>query len=209
MSLDFISVETIQEIAKHYGYVAVFLGILLENLGLPIPGETVTIVGGFLAGSDQLTYWGVLGGAALGATLGGNLGYGLGRWGGWALLVRVSQFFRVPEAQVEKLRTQFSENAAKAVFVGRFLALFRVFASPLAGITEMPFLQFTIYNTLGAVTWASVMVSLAYFVGQLVPLEKLLSLASQFSALALVITVSVIGIPIWLESRKKAAADPE
>jgi membrane protein DedA with SNARE-associated domain len=209
MSLDFISVETIQEIAKQYGYVAVFLGILLENLGLPIPGETVTIVGGFLAGSDQLTYWGVLGCAALGATLGGNLGYGLGRWGGWALLVRVSQFFRVPEAQVENLRTQFSQNAAKAVFIGRFLALFRVFASPLAGITEMPFLQFTLYNTLGAVTWASVMVSLAYFVGQLVPLEKLLSLASQFSAVALLITVAVIGIPIWLESRKKAAADPE
>jgi membrane protein DedA with SNARE-associated domain len=212
MSLDFISVEAIQEIAKQYGYGAVFLGILLENLGLPIPGETVTIVGGFLAGSDQLTYWGVLGCAALGATLGGNVGYGLGRWGGWALLVRVSQFFRVPEAQVEKLRTQFSQNAAKAVFVGRFLALFRVFASPLAGITEMPFLQFTFYNTLGAVTWASVMVSGAYFIGQLVPLEKLLSLASQFSAAALVITAAVIGIPIWLESRKKAlepTADPE
>ena len=54
MSLEFLSPEMIEELAKQYGYWAIFVGILLENLGLPIPGETVTIVGGFLAGSDQL-----------------------------------------------------------------------------------------------------------------------------------------------------------
>jgi membrane protein DedA with SNARE-associated domain len=55
--MEFLSVEFIKEIAEKYGYVAVFLGILLENLGIPLPGETITIVGGFLAGSGELNYW--------------------------------------------------------------------------------------------------------------------------------------------------------
>jgi len=69
MSLEFLSIETVEEIAQQYGYWAVFLGILLENIGFPIPGETVTLAGGFLAGSDQLDYWIVLADATLGAAI--------------------------------------------------------------------------------------------------------------------------------------------
>jgi membrane protein DedA with SNARE-associated domain len=202
MSLDFISPEAIQEIAQQYGYWAIFLGIMLENLGLPIPGETVTLAGGFLAGSDKLNYWFVLGDAALGAILGGNFGYWIGRYGGWSLLLGVGKVFRVREEQLEELRRQFSENAGKAVLLGRFIALLRIFASPLAGIAEMPYPKFMFYNIAGATAWASVMVSLAFFAGQVVPLEKLISLASQFTIVALLIVVAWIAVPFWLESRK-------
>jgi membrane protein DedA with SNARE-associated domain len=58
--MEFLSLETIQSLASQYGYLAVFVGILLENLGIPLPGETITIVGGFLAGSGELNYWLVL-----------------------------------------------------------------------------------------------------------------------------------------------------
>ncbi|MBD2327426.1 DedA family protein [Alkalinema sp. FACHB-956] len=202
MSLDFISPELIEDIAQKYGYWAVFVGILLENLGLPIPGETVTIVGGFLAGSEQLKYHWVLLDAAGGAALGGTAGYWIGRAGGWPLLLNLGKLLRFQESQLEDLRQQFSSSAGKAVFFGRFIALLRVFASPLAGIAEMPFWKFTAYNVAGALTWATVMVSLAFFAGQLVPLEKLISLASQFALIALAIVVAVIAIPLWLESRK-------
>lgn len=207
--MEFISVELVQEVAQRYGYWAIFFGILLENLGLPIPGETVTIVGGFLAGSDQLKYVYVLGDAVLGAVLGGNIGYWVGRTGGWQLLVGVGKLFRVPESQIESLRSQFAENAGKAVFVGRFVALLRIFASPLAGIAMMPYWKFSLYNTAGAVTWATVMVSLSYFAGQLVPLDRLIALASQFSLVAFGIAVLAIGLPIWLETRKKHASADE
>jgi membrane-associated protein len=202
MSLDFISPEAIQELAQQYGYWAIFFGILLENLGLPIPGETVTLAGGFLAGNDQLNYWYVLADAASGAILGGTCGYWIGRYGGWPLLLSLGRVFRVKEAQLEEIRRQFSENAGKAVLLGRFIALLRIFASPLAGIAEMPFLKFMLYNVAGACAWASVMVSLAYFAGQVVPLEKLISLASQFTIVALLIVVAWIVVPLWLESRK-------
>lgn len=209
MSLDFVSLETIQEFAQQYGYWAVFLGILLENIGIPIPGETVTLAGGFLAGSDQLNYWIVLADAILGATIGGTIGYWVGRSGGWPLLLGVGRIFRIQEAQLESLKNQFSNNAAKAVFLGRFVALLRVFASPLAGIAEMPYLKFMAYNTAGAAVWASVMVTLSYFAGQIVPLEKLVGWASQFAALTLLIVAAWIVIPFWLESRKAKQAATE
>ena len=202
MSLDFISPEAIQEIAQQYGYWAIFFGIMLENLGLPIPGETVTIVGGFLAGSDQLNYWYVVGDAALGATIGGTFGYGIGRLGGWSLLLNLGKVFRVQESQLEELKRQFSENAGKAVFLGRFIALLRIFASPLAGIAEMPFWKFSLFNIAGAIAWASVMVTLAFFAGHIIPLEKLITLVSQFGFVALLLIVAWIVVPFWLESRK-------
>jgi len=203
---DLISLEVIEGIAQQYGYWAVFLGILLENLGIPIPGETVTLVGGFLAGSDQLNYWIVLADAVLGATLGGTLGYWIGRYGGWPLLAGVGKLFRVQEEQLELLRDRFSNNAAKTVFLGRFIALLRVFASPLAGIVQMPYPKFMLYNTLGAVAWASVMVTLSYVAGQVIPLEKLVEWAGRFAFLTLLIVVAWIGIPFWLESRKAKQA---
>ncbi|HEY9617906.1 MAG TPA: DedA family protein [Microcoleaceae cyanobacterium] len=202
MSLDFISLETIQELAQQYGYWAVFLGILLENVGIPIPGETVTLAGGFLAGNDQLNYWIVLGDAILGAAIGGNIGYWVGRWGGWPLLLGLGRVLRMQETQLVNIRNQFSNNATKAVFLGRFVALLRVFASPLAGIAEMPYLKFLLYNTLGAAAWATVMVTLSYVAGQIVPLEQLVGWASRFAVLTLLVVVAWLVIPLWLESRK-------
>lgn len=118
MSLEFISLENIQRIAHDYGYWAIFFGILLENLGIPIPGETVTLVGGFLAGSHELNYWLVLGDAVAGAAIGGICGYWVGRTGGWVMLVRLGSLFRFSEARLLSIKEQFSENAAKAVFLG-------------------------------------------------------------------------------------------
>ncbi|MBW4595573.1 MAG: DedA family protein [Brasilonema angustatum HA4187-MV1] len=203
MSLEFISLENIQKVAHEYGYWAIFLGILLENLGIPLPGETVTLVGGFLAGSKELSYWLVLGDAISGAVMGGICGYWIGRTGGWSLLVRLGRLFRVSEARLLIIREQFSENASKAVFFGRFLALLRIFAAPLAGIVEMSFGKFMIYNLAGSIAWASVMVTLAFFAGRIISLEQLVTWVSQFAILALLILAAVIAVPIWLESRQK------
>ncbi|MBP5972686.1 DedA family protein [Brasilonema sp. CT11] len=203
MSLEFISLENIQKVAHEYGYWAIFLGILLENLGIPLPGETVTLVGGFLAGSKELSYWLVLGDAISGAVVGGICGYWIGRTGGWSLLVRLGRLFRVSEARLLIIREQFSENASKAVFFGRFLALLRIFAAPLAGIVEMSFGKFMIYNLAGSIAWGSVMVTLAFFAGRIVSLEQLVAWVSQFAILALLILAAVIAVPIWLESRQK------
>lgn len=202
MSFEFVSLETIREIAHQYGYWAVFIGIALENAGIPLPGETITLVGGFLAGSGELNYWFVLGTATAGAILGDNFGYWIGRWGGWPLLLRLGQFFRIGEEQLHHVKEQFRQNAPKAVFLGRFVALLRIFAGPLAGIAQMPYWQFLLCNAAGATVWASVMVSLSYFVGHIVSLEKLVAWVAQFAIVALILLVAWLVIPMWLETRK-------
>ena len=203
--LDFISLETLQDLAHEYGYWAVFFGILLENAGIPIPGETITLVGGFLAGSGELKFWLVWATALSGAVVGDNLGYWVGVYGGWPLLLRLGKVFRIQEAQMLTVKQQFTENAARAVILGRFVALLRIFAGPLAGIAQMPYLKFLLCNFLGAAMWASVMVSLAYFVGQVIPLPTLVGWVAQFTVAALGLVAAWVGITIWWEQRQQKA----
>lgn len=202
MSLELLSLDNIQELARHYGYWAVFVGIALENTGIPIPGETITIVGGFLAGSGELNYWIVLVCAIAGAVFGDNLGYWIGRIGGWSLLLQVGSFFKIQEKQLEKARKQFLQNAPRAVFFGRFVALLRIFAGPMAGIAQMPYYQFLLCNFGGAALWASIIVTLSFFFGRLIPLQQLVSSIAQFGILALILASAWILIPIWQESRR-------
>ncbi|HHP7230787.1 MAG TPA: DedA family protein [Xenococcaceae cyanobacterium] len=208
MSIELLSIDRAQEIAQQYGYWAVFVGIALENTGIPLPGETITIVGGFLAGSGELDYWGVLGSAIAGAVIGDNFGYWIGRIGGWKVLVRVAQLFRLPEEKLELAREKYGKNAAKAVFIGRFITLLRIFAGPLAGITQMPYKQFLLYNFGGAALWALTIVSLAFFLGQIVSLKQIVLWVTQAGILALVTVILVVSLSIWLNYRRSKNLSP-
>jgi membrane protein DedA with SNARE-associated domain len=199
--MEFLSVDVIKEIAEKYGYLSVFTGILLENLGIPLPGETITIVGGFLAGSGELNYWIVLASAASGAFLGGVCGYFIGKYGGWALMQKIAKVFRVSDKKLEEIKGKFAENAVKAVFFGRFIALLRIFASPMAGVVEMPLPQFLGVNLASSLSWATIMTGIAYTVGKFVSLEQLIAWVGQFAIAALLIAAAWIGVPLWLESR--------
>lgn len=203
MSIELFSLEQIQEIAHQYGYWAVFIGIALENTGIPLPGETITIVGGFLAGSGELNYWIVLVTAIAGAVLGDNFGYWIGKFGGWNFLLKVSKIFRIDEQNLEKARKKFTENAAKAVFFGRFITLLRIFAGPMAGISEMPYPKFLLCNFAGATVWALIMVTISFFVGQIIPLPHLISGIAKFGIFALLLVIAWIIIPMWWENRNQ------
>lgn len=202
MSFELVPLDTIQAIAHEYGYWTVFLGIMLENTGVPIPGETITIVGGFLAGSGDLDYWLVLLSAVAGGVIGNNFGYWVGYYGGWSLITRIGRLFRIKEEQLISVRDRFAENAASAVFWGRFVALLRIFAAPLAGTVKMPYLQFFACNLAGAAVWAAATVSAAYFAGRIVPLEQVLAWMSQFALGVLGIVAVGFGVAYWLEHRK-------
>ena len=204
MSLDFFDLDLLQELARLYGYWAVFIGIAIENMGIPLPGETIVIVGGFLAGSGELDYWWVLGSAIAGAVLGDNFGYWVGRFGGWQLLVKIGRIFRLQEQQLEQARERYSRNAVQAVFFGRFVTLLRIFAGPLAGITQMPYKQFLLCNFGGAAVWATTIVSIAFFLGKAVSLEQIVNWIAQIGFAALFLVVIFLLAPIiWEYGYKK------
>lgn len=204
MSIELFTLDNIQDIAHQYGYWAVFVGIAIENMGIPLPGETITIVGGFLAGSGELTYWWVLASAIAGAILGDNFGYWIGRLGGWQLLVKVGRIFQIQEQQLELAKERYSKNAAQAVFLGRFVTLLRIFAGPLAGITQMPYGKFLLCNFGGATVWAATIVTLAFFLGRIVSLEQIISWIAQVGVAALLLIVAVLLFPtLWEYGQKK------
>ena len=204
MSIELFTLDNIQDIAHQYGYWAVFVGIAIENMGIPLPGETITIVGGFLAGSGELKYWWVLASAIAGAILGDNFGYWIGRLGGWQLLVKVGRIFQIQEQQLELAKERYSKNAAQAVFLGRFVTLLRIFAGPLAGITQMPYGKFLLCNFGGATVWAATIVTLAFFLGRIVSLEQIISWIAQVGVAALLLIVAVLLFPaLWEYGQKK------
>ncbi|MGA1473625.1 MAG: DedA family protein [Prochlorothrix sp.] len=204
---EFLSLDNIEALAREYGYWAVFLGIFLENTGLPLPGESLTLVGGFLAGSGDLRLGGVLASAFGGAVLGDNLGYWLGRWGGWPLLQRLGRVFRFPEAELEKGRERFRENARVAVTLGRFVTFLRIFAGPMAGTVAMPYGEFLLCNAAGAMLWVLTIVGIAYGAGQLVPLAVLVDWLGRFGLFALGAVLIWVGAVVWLRRSKMVPLD--
>ena len=199
MSFEFFSLDTLQELARLYGYWVVFLGIAIENMGIPLPGETIVIVGGFLAGSGELDYWWVLGSAIAGAVLGDNFGYWVGRFGGWQLLVKIGRVFRLQEQQLEQAKDRYTRNAVLAVFFGRFITLLRIFAGPLAGITRMPYKTFLLCNFGGAAVWSATIVSLAFFLGKTVSLERIVSGVAQIGVAAMLLLIAFLLAPMLWE----------
>lgn len=208
LSLDFFSLEQLEALAQRYGYWTVFLGLLLENAGVPLPGESLTLVGGFLAGSGDLRLSGVVVSALGGSILGDNLGYWLGRWGGWQLVQWAGRMFRIPEDRLEQGREQFARNAIKAVLLGRFVTFLRIFAGPLAGIAAMPYGRFLVCNAVGALLWVSTIVGLAYGAGQLVPLAVLVQWVGQFGLLVLGLVAVWAGSVVWLRRSLPLMVEP-
>jgi membrane protein DedA with SNARE-associated domain len=186
--------QGLEALLGRWGYVLIFAAMLLENAGVPLPGETITLLGGYMAGSGQLNLLGVMVAAAGGAVLGDNLGYWLGRRYGWSLLLKVGGLLHQPPEQLERLRQSFQRHAGLSVFLGRFVAVLRVLAGPLAGAVAMPYRRFVLCNLAGAVLWSGLMVTLAWLGGRWIPLEQMLSGVVQlgFGALLLVLLLVVL-----------------
>lgn len=137
-----------------YGYWVVFFGVMLENGGLPIPGETILLFSGFLAYHGHLSLSRAILTAIAGATLGDSLGYLVGRWGGTALVNRYRGRFFLSARRFDRAQAILLRFGHWAVFVARFITGLRVIAGPLAGAFRMPYPRFLLFNFSGAVVWA-------------------------------------------------------
>ena len=180
--MDFNSIDwqTLEVLLERWGYPVIFAAMLLENAGLPLPGEAITLLGGYVAGSGHLSPWGVMAAAAGGAVVGDNLGYWVGRRYGLSLLLRVGRLLGKTADEVDQLRMAFLRRAELSVVIGRFVALLRVLAGPMAGAVAMPYSRFVLCNLTGALLWASTMVGLAWVCGRWVPLATMLNGVVEF-----------------------------
>ncbi len=209
---DWIDPEALQQLLQTWGYGVIFVAMLLENAGLPLPGETVTLLGGYAAGSGQLHGLGVMAAAAGGAILGDNIGYWVGRRAGWSLILRVGGLLRQSPEQLDRLREQFLRHSGKSVLLGRFVAVLRVVAGPMAGAVGMPYPRFLLCNAAGAVLWAGTMVSLAWLGGRWIPFDQMMRGVIQFGLGALALVTVTLVLPrllSLLERRQLERQDEE
>lgn len=151
----------------HYGYWAVGAALLLENAGIPVPGETILLMASFLAYSEhdlQISWIIVV--ATIAATIGDNIGFALGYYGGRPLLVRYQSIFRVRPSTLARGEKLFDRYGSVTVFFARFVFGMRIVAGPMAGVLRMPWRKFLIFNFLGASVWVSAISGAGYLFGQ-------------------------------------------
>jgi membrane protein DedA with SNARE-associated domain len=145
----------IVELFARYGYWAVFVGVFLENAGLPVPGETALLAGAALSRSGTLFLPLVIATAIGGAILGDNVGFWIGRRGGRALVERFGAKAGVTPARLAQFDRFFDRHGAKTVFIARFVTGLRVVGAVLAGASDLSWGRFLVYNSTGAIAWAT------------------------------------------------------
>jgi membrane protein DedA with SNARE-associated domain len=199
--------QTLFQTLNHFfasdGYWVVFFGVMLENAGLPVPGETVLLFAGFLAYHGQLHLGRAIITAIAGATIGDSLGYAIGRKGGTALIRRLRGSFLVPARHYDRAQAFVLKHGHWAVFVARFITGVRVLAGPFAGAFLMPYPRFLAFNFSGAVVWAATIGTVGYFFGS--NWERLVTLFKQADLAILIIVVVAIGVGYFIWRRRKNA----
>ncbi|KKD07441.1 DedA family protein [Streptomyces sp. WM6386] len=183
-------------------YLLVGLVIGLESLGIPLPGEIILVSSALLASQHGEIDPFILGAcASAGAIIGDSIGYAIGRKGGRPLLAWLGRKFprHFSEGHIATAERSFEKWGMWAVFFGRFVALLRIFAGPLAGVLRMPYWKFLIANVLGGIIWAGGTTAVIYYVGIVAE-----SWLKRFSWLGLVLAV-LIGLTSMLVLKRKAA----
>jgi membrane protein DedA with SNARE-associated domain len=155
----------VKHLVQVFGYPLLFLIVMSESGGLPVPGETGLITAAVLASQGKLKIELVIALAAAGAIVGDNIGYLIGRKGGRWLLERPGHFHKQRLQVLAVGQPFFDRHGPKAVFFGRFVLGLRVWASWLAGATRMHWRSFVLWNALGGIVWASTIGLIAYFLG--------------------------------------------
>ncbi len=159
------SLLNVNHLVQTFGYPLLFLLVMSESGGAPIPGETSLIAAAVLASQGKLQIELVIPLAATAAIVGDNIGYVIGRKGGRWLLERPGAFRRQRQEVLRVGEPFFEVHGPKAVFFGRFLLGLRIWASWLAGATRMRWRAFALWNALGGIAWASTIGLIAYFLG--------------------------------------------
>ena len=184
-----------------YGYAVVFAGVFLENMGLPVPGETALLAGAALAHFGQLSLGRVIATAIAAAILGDNLGFFIGRHGGRGIAERHGWRIGLTPDRLREFDRFFQRHGPKTVFAARFITGLRVVGALLAGGSGMQWPQFLFFNATGAVVWCTAVAAAGYSLAySWETLERWIG-RSGLVALALVAAVGIIG---WMRARRDA-----
>lgn len=178
---------------QSYGLAALFLVVMLESCGVPLPGETALVAAGVFASRGHLDITEVIVVAAVAAIVGDNIGYWIGRTGGRSVLGR----WHRSERTLAWAEGFFRRHGAKTIFIGRFFSVLRVTAAWMAGVSRMHWWTFFLWNAAGGICWAALVGLVSYYLG-----EAAASAISHYGLIAGLVVVGVaaagaIGVHFW------------
>ena len=191
-----------------FGYLAVVGLVLIEDFGVPVPGETVLILAAVYAGTGRLAIVlvGLLG--FCGAVIGDNIGFAIGHFGGRPLIRRYGKYIFLTDARVDKATGFFQRHGGWIIIVARFIEGLRQANGIIAGISGIHWAKFLLFNAIGAALWVAAWTSIGYFSGS--HIDTIYNAASRYSVyLAVAVGVLLIAFIAWhvVRARRARAAD--
>ena len=194
--------NALSSILQHYGLGAIGLLILLEDFGVPAPGETILIAGAIYAGAGRLNIVAVGVVGFIAAIIGDNIGFAIGHFGGRALALRWGKYVFLTEERLDKAEKFFDRRGAIVITFARFVEGLRQANGIIAGITGMHWLRFLIFNAIGAALWVGTWVSAGYFAGNHIgTIYHYINLYSYYVLVA--VTVVILGYIAWRFRRRR------
>jgi membrane protein DedA with SNARE-associated domain len=194
---------SILSLTQHLGYPLLVAVVGAESMGVPLPGETALILGGLAASEGRLSIVLVIVLGAAAAIVGDNIGFQIGRRGGRVLLERPGRFYEERQRVIAIGDPFFERHGPKAVFLGRWIAGLRVWASWLAGASVMSWRSFLVWNALGGITWSTTVALAAYYGGKGV--EHVLAQIGTYGLIAAALLLVAGALVLW---RRRVARRP-
>jgi membrane protein DedA with SNARE-associated domain len=188
--------HTLEPTLNHYGYLAVGGLVLLEDFGVPVPGETILILGAVYAGTGRLSVVlvGVI--AVLAAIVGDNIGFAIGRFGGQRLIDRFGRYILLTPERVERASGFFDRHGGKVIVVARFVEGLRQANGIVAGITDMRWTRFLFFNAIGAALWVALWLTVGYASGS--HIDTIYKTATKYDTyFAIAVGVLIVGYVGW------------
>src|SRR5919199_1943153 len=195
------AIDHLLSVIGHYGYLVVFLGVMAESTGVPLPGETILIAAGIMVQRGGLDLGDAIFYGILGAVVGDQIGYWVGREGGRPFILRYGRYLFITPQRLAGAEAFFERHGGKAVFMARFFSGLRVFGALVAGMSRMRWGTFLIYNALGGAVWATAVVLAGYLLGRsLGLLERWMGRASILLVGLLLVAVVLYLAYRWVSS---------
>jgi membrane protein DedA with SNARE-associated domain len=201
--------KSLEPTLDHYGYLAVAAFVLFEDFGVPVPGETVLILGAVYAGTGRLSLPIVVLVAFVAAVIGDNIGFAIGHFGGRPLIERYGRYVLITPERLNKATELFDRHGGKIIAVARFIEGLRQANGIIAGIARVPWTRFLAFNALGAAAWVAVWGSIGYFSGS--HIDTIYRYATRYSTyLAIAVGVALlayVGHRVWKARLSRESRD--
>ena len=195
----------LQPVLDRYGYLAVGGFVLLEDFGVPVPGEGILIAAAIFAGSGHMNIALVILVAVVGAIIGDNIGFAIGHFGGRPLVERFGRYVFLTPERLDRAEEYFNRHGGKVVVIARFVQGLRQLNGFLAGTAGMRWLMFLAFNAVGAVLWVCTWALLGFFAGE--HISQIYAEIDRYKWwVAAAVVVVIAGVVFWRVRQRRSSA---